>query len=233
MPNSGIKTRVASGEWQVPASFGRREIRCDPLWEHELADFLRSSHSKEELSELFIRFGAGQGTFQVMMRRTVMRAMCRAVGHDIQISQNISLIHPETMELGDCVFIGTQAIIQGRLDGTCRIGSHVWIGPQAFLDARDLSLDDYVGWGPGAKLLGSEHTGVPVDEPLIRTDLLVKKVSVGFGSDIGMNACLLPGVTIGAHAVVGAGAVVTHNVPDYAIVAGVPARIIGDRRNAK
>ena len=41
------------------------------------------------------------------------------------------------------------------------IGDHVWIGPQAYLDARDLVLEDYVGWGPGAKVLGSAHTGDP------------------------------------------------------------------------
>jgi acetyltransferase-like isoleucine patch superfamily enzyme len=70
-----------------------------------------------------------------------------------------------------------------------------------------------------------------LSEPIIRTDLLVKPVRVGFAADIGMNASLLPGVTIGAHAIVGAGAVVTHDVPEYAIVAGVPAREIRDRRN--
>jgi acetyltransferase-like isoleucine patch superfamily enzyme len=62
--------------------------------------------------------------------------------------------------------------------------------------------------------------------------LLVKRVTVGFGADIGMNACLMPGVNIAAHAIVGAGAVVTHDVPEYAVVAGVPARIIKDRRSA-
>ena len=55
---------------------------------------------------------------------------------------------------------------------------------------------------------------------------MIKPVTVGFGADIGMNASILPGVHIGAHSIVGAGAVVTHDVPDYAIVAGVPARVI-------
>ena len=54
---------------------------------------------------------------------------------------------------------------------------------------------------------------------------------MGFGADIGMNASILPGVRVGQHAIVGAGAVVTHDVPDYAVVAGVPARVIGDRRH--
>jgi acetyltransferase-like isoleucine patch superfamily enzyme len=135
------------------------------------------------------------------------------------------------MEFGDCVFIGAQTMIQGRFDGNCKIGNHVWIGPQAYFDARNLVLEDYVGWGPGAKVLGSAHTGSPIGEPIIRTDLVIKPVVVGFGADIGMNASLLPGVRIGAHSIVGAGAVVTQDVPEYAIVAGVPARFIRDRRD--
>jgi acetyltransferase-like isoleucine patch superfamily enzyme len=146
------------------------------------------------------------------------------------VGPNVVLVHPETMEFGDCVFIGAQAMIQGRFDGTCKIGSHVWIGPQAYLDARDLVLEDYVGWGPGAKVLGSVHTGIPSDEPIITTGLVIKRVTVGYGADIGMNASILPGVHVGAHSIVGAGAVVTHDVPDTAIVAGVPARLIRYRK---
>jgi acetyltransferase-like isoleucine patch superfamily enzyme len=134
------------------------------------------------------------------------------------------------MEFGSSVFIGAQTMIQGRFDGGCRIGNHVWIGPQAYFDARDLVLEDYVGWGPGAKVLGSAHTGEPVDVPIIATDLVIKPVRVGFGADIGMNASILPGIQIGAHAIVGAGAVVTRDVPDYAIVAGNPARVLRFRR---
>jgi len=87
-------------------------------------------------------------------------------------------------------------------------------------------MDDYVGWGPGAKVLGSTHTGEPIDVPIIATSLVVKPVVIGYGADVGTNATILPGVRVGAHAIVGAGAVVTSDVPDYAIVAGVPARIM-------
>jgi len=155
--------------------------------------------------------------------------MCRRAGHNLRIEPEIVVKHPETMEIGDAVFIGAHTMIQGRFDGTCRIGDHVWIGPHSYLDARNLILEDYVGWGPGAKVLGSSHTGEPVDIPIIATSLKIERVVVGFGADIGTNATLLPGVHVGAHAVVGAGAVVTEDVPEYAIVAGVPAKFIRRR----
>src|SRR5215467_4046160 len=190
---------------QVPATFGRREFRRDPAWEQDFAASLKESHSKEELLNLYARFRTGEGVFEAMMRRVLVRALCKRAGNDLQLAPDVVLKHPETMEFGDSVFIGAQAMIQGRFDGICKIGSHVWIGPQAYFDARNLVLEDYVGWGPGAKVLGSAHTGVPVEEPIITTALVIKPVTVGFGADIGMNASILPGVHIGTHSIVGAG----------------------------
>jgi acetyltransferase-like isoleucine patch superfamily enzyme len=214
---------------EVPATFGRKEVRPDPAWEWEFAATLKGKHSREELHAMYSRFSTGESDFDVLMRRVLVRAMCRSVGHALQVGPGVVFKHPETMEFGDAVFIGAQAMIQGRFDGTCRIGNHVWIGPQAYFDARSLELEDYVGWGPGAKVLGSAHTGEPVEAPIISTALVIKPVFVGFGADIGMNASILPGVNIGANAIVGAGAVVTHDIPEFAIAAGVPARVLRSR----
>lgn len=192
---------------------------------------MREGHSKEQLYELFGRYRDGEGVLDSVMRRVLMRAMCKQTGHDLQVGPGVVLKHPETMEFGDGVFIGAQVMIQGRFDGTCKIGNHVWIGPQSYLDARNLIVEDYVGWGPGAKVLGSTHTGVPANQPVITTDLTIKPVVVEFGADVGMNASLLPGVRIGNNAIVGAGSVVTGDVAEYAIVAGVPARFLRDRRS--
>lgn len=224
---------MESAAIQVAATFGRRGARPDPAWEIDCAAHLKESHSTEALHAEFARFRGGESILDAMMRRLLVRAMCKRAGADLQVGPNVVLKHPETMEFGDSVFIGAQAMIQGRFNGTCRIGSHVWIGPQAYFDARNLVLEDYVGWGPGAKVLGSSHTGVPVEDPIIATDLVIQPVVVCFGADIGMNASLLPGVRIGAQSIVGAGAVVTHDVADYSIVAGVPARFIRDRRDSK
>jgi acetyltransferase-like isoleucine patch superfamily enzyme len=215
---------------EVEATFGRRKTQSDPDWEREFAAWLKGSSTRNELIGLFDTHRSGENPFDFMMRRVLMRALCKRVGNDLQVGPNVVLKHPETMEFGDCVFIGAQTMIQGRFDGVCKIGSHVWIGPQAYFDARDLILEDYVGWGPGAKVLGSAHTGSPITEPIITTGLVIKPVRVGLGADIGMNASILPGVQVGAHSIIGAGAVVTRDVPEYAIAAGVPARVVRDRR---
>lgn len=218
---------------EVGAVFGAKPTRPDPEWEKGLAQHLRESNSREELMTLFGQFRSGESNFDYLMRRVLLRALCKSAGNELQVGPNVVLKHPETMEFGDKVFIGAQAMIQGRFDGTCRIGNHVWIGPQAYFDARNLVLEDYVGWGPGAKVLGSEHTGDPVDQPIIATPLKIKPVVIGFGADVGTNATILPGVHVGANAIVGAGAVVNHDIPEYAVAVGVPAKVLRSRREQK
>lgn len=178
------------------------------------------------LIELYGRFSQGDGVMDAMMRRVIWRAYAKSCGAGLQVGSGAAFKHLETFELGAGVFIGAQSYMQGRFDGSCVIGDHVWIGPQAFLDARALVLEDYVGWGPGAKVLGSEHIGLPVSVPIVQTDLEIRPVRVGAGADIGTNAVILPGVEIGRGVIVGAGAVVTESVPDFAIVAGVPAKFL-------
>ncbi len=229
MPESGSASRVAEIR-EVEAFFGAKKTVPDPEWHFEFAAALRETHSIESLIALSARFSVGESAFDYLMRRVLFHAICKSVGHDLRIAANITLVHPETIEFGDSVFIGAQTVIQGRIDGSCKIGNHVWIGPQAYFDARALVIEDYVGWGPGAKVLGSEHTGIPADVPVIKTALTIKPVIIGYGSDIGTNATILPGVRVGTNAVVGAGAVVNRDVPDYAVVAGVPAHVLRFRR---
>jgi len=218
---------------KVGAVFGAKATRPDPEWERGLAQHLRESQSREELMTLYGQFRSGEGSFDYLMRRVLLRALCKSAGNELQVGPNVVLKHPETMEFGDSVFIGAQAMIQGRFDGTCRIGNHVWIGPQAYFDARNLVLEDYVGWGPGAKVLGSAHTGEPIDQPIIATPLTIEPVVIGFGADIGTNATILPGAHVGANAIIGAGAVVTGDIPEYAVAAGVPAKVLRFRNQSK
>lgn len=226
-----MSTAASSESRIASAVHGRKAIVPDPPYELGLAEHLRAAYTPAALLEQYPRFDRGDGAIDALMRRAIWRAVARRFGHGVRIESGVGFKHLETFEVGDGVFIGAQAFIQGRFDGTTRIGRQVWIGPQAYFDARHLILGDQVGWGPGAKVLGSAHTGLPVDRPVIETDLEIRPVEVKAGADIGTGAVLLPGVTIGEGAIVGAGAVVTHDVPAYAVVAGVPARFIRWRRD--
>ena len=216
----------------VPAVHGRRTIESDPLFELGLADYLRTRHDPSGLADQFGRFAHGEGDFDAVMRRALLRALARRVGNGVEVGRGVVFRHPETFEIGDGVFVGEQVVIQGRVNGTCTIGDHVWIGPQAYFDARDLVIEECVGWGPGAKVLGSTHKCVPANVPIMQTDLEIRPVRIGAWADIGVNAVILPGLSIGKGAVVGAGAVVTRDVPSFAVVAGVPAKIIRYREGA-
>lgn len=208
------------------AVHGRADVPRDPDHEVALSEDLKARYGREGLLELYSRFALGDGAFDTMMRRVIWRAVARRFGHGVTVRSGVGFQHLETFEIGDGVFIGAQAYLQGRHDGRLLIGNKVWLGPQAYLDARDLVIGDYVGWGPGGKVLGSQHTGKPLEVPIIQTDLEVGPVRVEAWADIGTNSTLLPGVTVGKGSVVGAGSVVTKDVEPFAIVAGVPARFL-------
>lgn len=219
-----------SGTRIVRAIHGLRTVEPDPQFELDMAAHLREQLTREQLLEAFSDYGRGTNPIDIIMRRVCLRALVKWLGAGANIRQDVSVIHPETFEIGDGVFIGEQTIIQGRFDGRCVIGNRVWIGPQSYFDARDLVIEDYVGWGPGAKVLGSEHTGSPNGVPVIQSDLKIAPVRICAGADVGVNSVVLPGVTVGRGAIVGAGAVLTKDVPDYATVVGVPARVVSQRK---
>jgi acetyltransferase-like isoleucine patch superfamily enzyme len=222
-----------TGNRVVSAVHGRKRVASDPGFEIGLSQMLAERYTQAALIEHYSRFANADGDLDGLMRRSIWRAVARKFGNDVHIGPGVGFKHLETFEIGDGVYIGPQCYIQGRFDGTTKIGNHVWIGPQAYFDARNLILEDYVGWGPGAKVLGSSHTGLPTDVPIIRTDLEIRPVRVEEGADIGTGSILLPGVTIGRGSIVGAGAVVTRDVPAFAIVAGVPARFVRWRDRSK
>jgi galactoside O-acetyltransferase len=215
----------------VRAVHGRQGAPTDPAFESGLREFLRAQYDYRGLLELYARYLHGDGAVDAMMRRTIFAAAAAEAGQGLQIASGVNFKHLDTFVIGDGVFVGAQTYLQGRFDGRCIIGRNVWLGPGSYFDARDLVIEDCVGWGPGAKVLGSAHTALPVDVPIIQTDLHIRPVRIGAWADIGVNAVILPGVTVGKGAIVGAGAVVNRDVPEFAVVAGVPARFIRWRKD--
>ncbi len=91
-----------------------------------------------------------------------------------------------------------------------------------FLDLGGITIDDDVQIGPKVNIITENH---PLD-PAQRKNLDLKSVHIKRNAWIGAAATILPGVTVGENAVIAAGAVVTKDVPDNAIVGGVPAKLI-------
>ena len=107
-----------------------------------------------------------------------------------------------------------------------RIGRNTIIGQGVFLDGRDkLQIGDHVDIASEVMVYNSEHDINAED-----FHATVAPVAIGDHVFIGPRAIILPGVKIGKGAVIAAGAVVTEDVPEYAIVGGVPAKVIGERR---
>ncbi len=216
----------------MPAVHAARPIKPDPADELQQSSALRVGKTPAEIAALYGGWAAGPGAADATMRRVVWRALARSFGDSVTIAPQAMFRHLERVSIGSGVFIGEAALVQGHFRGDCRIADRAWIGPHAFLDARALEIEEYAAIGPGTKILTSSHSGLPTDLPVTGTAQITKPVCIGAGADVGTGAIVLPGCRIGRSAIVGAGAVVTKDVPDCAIVVGVPARVIRYRGEA-
>lgn len=104
-----------------------------------------------------------------------------------------------------------------------QLGKNVFINHDcSFLDLGGIIIDDNVMIAPKVSLITESH---PLN-PSERQALVLGKIHIKKNAWIGAGATILPGVTVGENSVVAAGAVVTKDVPDNTVVAGVPARIV-------
>jgi carbonic anhydrase/acetyltransferase-like protein (isoleucine patch superfamily) len=160
-----------------------------------------------------------------------------SLGSGVVFEAGVLVFHPEAISIGDNVYVGHNTILKGYHQNTMAIGRDTWIGQGCFLhSAGGITIGRAVGIGPMVKILTSQHRADDVDSvkvPVLYTPLHFAPVVIEDGADIGVGSILLPGVRIGEGAIVGAGAVVTHAVPAFAIVAGVPAKLIRQRDDRK
>ncbi|MFA6168487.1 MAG: acyltransferase [Gemmatimonadaceae bacterium] len=151
-------------------------------------------------------------------------------GRRVIFEDGVLIFHPERVYIADDVYVGHQTILKGYHEGILRIGAGAWIGQQCFLHAAgDITIEEDVGIGPAVKILTSRHREPGRDRPIMAGDIELSPVVLEAGCDLGVGAIIMPGVRIGRGAQIGAGAVVTHDVPPYAIAAGVPARVLRER----
>jgi acetyltransferase-like isoleucine patch superfamily enzyme len=150
------------------------------------------------------------------------------VSEEAKIGQGTSIWHQAQIRKG--VEIGQNCIV-GKgvyIDFDVSVGSNVKIQNGAFL-YHGLTVEDGVFVGPGAIMTNDVYPRAITPEGHLKSadDWDVGPIVLKYGSSIGTGAIILPNVTVGRFALVGAGAVVTKSVPDHGLVIGTPAYLVG------
>lgn len=149
------------------------------------------------------------------------------VGEQCVFEAGVLIFHPERVFIGQGVYVGHNSILKGYYQNDLHIGDHTWIGQQCFMhSAGGIFIGQHVGIGPAVKIISSKHAEAGRDVPILLSPLEFAPVRIEDDADIGTGAVILPGVTIGKGAQIGAGAVVSHDIPAFAVAAGVPARVL-------
>jgi UDP-2-acetamido-3-amino-2,3-dideoxy-glucuronate N-acetyltransferase len=154
------------------------------------------------------------------------------IATNVTLGRDVQIFQPDLVNLYGCSIgaetkIGAFVEIQknASVGARCKISSHSFI-------CEGVLIEDEVFVGHGVMFTNDVYPRAVNEDGTTQTekDWQVVKTTVKQRASIGSSATIIAGVTIGERAMVGAGAVVTTDVPDFAIVAGVPARVIGDIR---
>ena len=154
------------------------------------------------------------------------------IAPSVTLGKNVKIFHPDLVNLygctvGDDTRIGSFVEIQKNaiIGSRCKISSHTFI-------CEGVTIEDGVFIGHGVMFINDRFPRATAEGGTLQTeaDWQCIPTRVKNGASIGSGAVILCGVTIGENALVGAGAVVTKDVPDNAVVAGVPARLRGGLR---
>lgn len=150
------------------------------------------------------------GEMGIWLRRRHLRKRGAACGRGLRAVHNVRILNPTGLTLGDNVELAWDVFIEAG--GGVRLGNHVAIGP-------------------GTKIWSNNHRFENPDM-LIR-DQGLENLEVVIGDDvwIGANCIIKPGVTIGSGSVVSAGTILSKSIPEYAIAAGNPGRVVSWRKN--
>jgi acetyltransferase-like isoleucine patch superfamily enzyme len=157
------------------------------------------------------------------------------ISDSVQLEPSVKIFHPSLVNLYGCrigsetkvgAFVEIQA--NASVGARCKISSHTFI-------CEGVVIEDEVFVGHGVMFTNDRFPRATNPDGSLQSpdDWKLEETRVRRRASIGSNATILCGVTIGEGALVGAGAVVTKDVPDYAVVAGVPARVVGDARQVK
>jgi acetyltransferase-like isoleucine patch superfamily enzyme len=148
------------------------------------------------------------------------------ISNDVRLGNGVEIHHPELVNLYGCIVgdgtrIGAFVEIQKNavVGSRCKISSHSFI-------CEGVTIEDEVFVGHGVMFINTIEPRATIDGRLqTEKDWQCVTILVKRGASLGSGAVIMGGITIGENAMVGAGAVVTSDVPDFAVVIGVPARV--------
>lgn len=155
------------------------------------------------------------------------------IADTVQLGANVKIHHPAQVNLYGCIIgddtrIGSFVEIQknASIGKRCKVSSHTFV-------CEGVIIEDEVFVGHGVMFTNDRYPRAtnPDGSPQSEADWKVEETRVKRRASIVSNVTIVCGVTIGEGALIGAGAVVTKDVADFAIVAGVPARQVGDVRD--
>src|SRR4030081_3904521 len=156
----------------------------------------------------------------ILMNPHVCIAEDVKLGKDVKLSKFINLYG---CEIGDETKIGAFVEIQknAKVGRRCKVSSHTFV-------CEGVTIEDNVFIGHGVTFINDSYprATTPTGELQTEQDWKVERTLVKTAPSIGSGATILSNVVIGEHAIVGAGSVVTHDVPAHTIVAGNPARVL-------
>jgi acetyltransferase-like isoleucine patch superfamily enzyme len=193
------------------------------------------------------------GALGLVLRKRFYRGLLGACGRNVIFGQHVVLRHPWKIRIGDDVVIDDNCLLDAKGDDNTgiTIGGGVFVGRNSILSCKngDIAIADganigfncevfsasRVSIGAGTLLaaytyvIGGDHDFSDPEVSVLAQPRRSAGVTIGDGVWIGAGVKILDGTTIGDRAIVGAGAVVRESVPDHAVAAGVPARVIASR----
>ncbi len=196
------------------------------------------------------------GAIGYLLRKKLFAPLFKKSGKSLILGKDLTIRKPGYIEIGDNVAIDDFTM----LDGCCeqkpaiKIGNNVIISKGCVIQAKtgaltlgdkcdigahtvissisSITMEDSVLIAGNCYIGGARYNLDNLDKPIMEQGIYSRgPITIGKGSWVGAAATILDGVTIGQGCVIGAGAVVSRDIPDYAIVAGVPAKVIRFRKN--
>jgi acetyltransferase-like isoleucine patch superfamily enzyme len=207
---------------------------------------------KYEFLTFFLASIPGAAGF--FLRKVFYKSLFATIGKGTIIGSGVTLRCPGQIILGEDVFIDTNVVLDAKGSNShINLGNSVLVGRNSILScaASMIKLGDDVSVGPHCHLraglcpiqigshvtIGSHSAVVSGNPGYTRLDIPMKNqigstdgITVGDDVWIGVGVRITDGATVGSGCVIGAGAVVIGDIPDYAIAAGVPAKVIGNRK---